>query len=39
MIDHLPVELFHMVFEYLSADEIFYTFADLTARVDQILAS
>jgi hypothetical protein len=36
-IDFLPVELFHNIFIYLSAHEIFYAFSNITDYIDDIL--
>lgn len=36
-LDHLPVELFHHVFSYLSAHEIFYAFTYVTSYIHAVL--
>ncbi|CAF0725010.1 unnamed protein product [Adineta steineri] len=37
MVDSLPVELIHHILSYFTADEIFYTFMNVTSYIDAIL--
>ena len=38
MLDEIPTELFHNVFQYLTTCDVFYAFKGLSKRVDAVLA-
>lgn len=39
LLDHFPVELIHYLFNYFSTHEIFYTFTNVSAYIDDVLRS